>query len=112
MVYKNKSNFKNIINNEIKKLSDKVEKAEDKIVDIVVEFEVHKNDFANDIVNNGFHCNEIERTLNYVKKNLHLNVMCLDDDIEKLNIKMKKTEYKLYTLYFLLCIFYLINFLG
>lgn len=103
MVYINKSKFKN--------LSEKVEKIEDKIVDIVVEFEVYKNDFANDNVNNGFHCNEIERNLNHIKKNLHLNVMCLDDDIEKLNIQMKKTQYILYSLYFLLCIFYFIYFL-
>lgn len=88
---------KNDLELKINETNNEIEYIEDKLSDLIVEFEVYKNDICDDIVNRGFEINELNRKMNDIKKNLHLNIMCLDDDIKKLNDEYKRKE-RLYIL--------------
>ncbi len=81
---------KNELEIKMNDIDDKVEIIEDTLSDHIVEFTVLKKDLCEDIVRLGFDINKLDRNINGINKHLHLNIMCLDDDIKKL-----KSEYKL-----------------
>lgn len=95
---------KNELEIKINNIDERVENIEETFSDHIVEFTVFKKDICEDIVNRGFEINDVERKLektdkkiNDIQKYLHLNIMCLDDDIKKINDEYKRKE-RLYIL--------------
>lgn len=90
---------KNELELKINIIDERVENIEETFSDHIVEFTVFKKDICEDIVNRGFEINDVERKLestdkkiNEIQKYLHLNIMCLDDDIKKLKLEFEQRE--------------------
>lgn len=90
---------KNELELKINNIDERVENIEETFSDHIVEFTVFKKDICEDIVNRGFEINDVERKLestdkkiNEIQKYLHLNIMCLDDDIKKLKLEFEQRE--------------------
>ena len=102
---------KNELEIKINNIDERVENIEETLSDHIVEMTVYKKDICNDIVNRGFEINELNRKLNDIKKNLHLNIMCLDDDITKIKKVMKKHDYDGYIILFIVFVFHFLIYL-
>lgn len=95
---------KNELEIKINNIDDRVENIEETYSDQIVEFTVLKKDICNDNAKRSFEIHNIERKIvntdkkiNDIQKYLHLNIMCLEDDIKKLNDEYKRKE-RLYIL--------------
>ena len=88
---------KNELEIKINNIDERVENIEETFSDQIVEFTVFKKDICDDIVKRGFEICETNRKIDSIQKYLHLNIMCLDDDIKKLNEEYKRKE-RLYIL--------------